>query len=255
MKRNIVASLSFALVLLCVAGAVYLKWEKSRLHAEPEQRINYSKLPGAHENPLKSFSGETYVETSEKYGVSMEIPIELKENFKYNSLESNQVSSLGKSYELQAGSPDNTYTYVPRYVMSFSITGKDEVKPDAYEYQYESEVFPKLRNLKLGQSFTEVRYTDQEKLVWFGENYEDELFDSDTVYTRLNDINKWKVFEYTNYNEAEASYGYRATLETSTEYIDILLFTFYEPADELREALNDYRDNIFYPILESTHLL
>jgi hypothetical protein len=159
------------------------------------------------------------------------------------------VSLLGEG-ELNpnTGRIDN----ISRYALRFIIKNKNDIDPQDYEFEYESKIYPNLKNLNVGGSYTLAKYTDKEKLEIFGENYKNEAFDSDIVYTREQDINGWKVFSFINYHEFEPTNGYRATIETESELISLLYFTFYEAPDEKRQKVLGYYLNNFYSILNST---
>lgn len=245
MKQRYLSIILLVLVILCMAGAVFLKWEKAQ--QQQNDQLSTSRLSeplGYYSNPIKSFSGQTYVVTSEEYDVSMEVPVEFEETFKRSTLKSNSVSLLGEG-ELNpnTGLVDN----ISRYAFHFEITNKNEIDPQDYEFEYESKIYPNLKNLSIGESYTFSKYTDKEKLELFGENYKDELLDSDIVYTREQDISSWKVFSYNNYYEFQPSIGYVATVETDGELISVL----YDTAS--RQAISYYLET-FYSILNSTEL-
>ncbi|MEX0896257.1 MAG: hypothetical protein WDZ94_05010 [Patescibacteria group bacterium] len=253
MKKSYVSLALFIVILLSVAGVTYFRWERTQpSEVNPPSPYGYVEQIGSHTNPITSFSGETYIEEDEGYGISMRLPVEFKPMFLSNSIQSNQISMLWQTYaDLYADEGE----YTPRYALSFSVTEKNKIEPNSYEFIYESQIYPYLKNLKVGESHRYSKYSDKEKFEAFGDDYQNEFFDSDQVYTRLQDVNKWNVYSFINYHESQATYGYRAAIETESEYIDLTYFTFYEFSAEKRKVIIDYRKDIFYSILENTDLI
>lgn len=256
MKQRYLSAILFVVVILCVAGAVFLKWEKAQQVEETTPSWGDNSEPvGSYRNPIRDFSGETYIATDENYDISLQLPVEFEPSIEQLNLKMEQVSFVGDIYNIQVESTSDDHEYTPKYAVTMYIVDKMDIKPDSLEYHYEGLIFPQIKNLAINDSLTYSRYSDQEKLEYFGENYQN-LFTSDEVYTRQPDINRWKVYKFVDYNESSASYGYRATLEDESYYFSVIYSTFYEnlASDKILEDIIESKKDIFFSIIENTQI-
>jgi hypothetical protein len=243
-KRNIFTAASFTLVLLCVAGAVYLKWEESQQQEVVEPiPSGYVEPVGYYMNPIKSLSGETYTQTDEEFGLSLELPVEFKQTFNSNSLAPNTIY-------FEENQQNDSEEYSSRFVLDFQFISKDQEATDKDQYLYEQDVFPRIRNIAVGESYTFSRFSDERKKELFGEEYINDKFTGDHVYTRLPDVNQWKVYQV-DYYELEPGSGYKATMQTSTHFLSISYGSQTSPLNPERENILKQNLDMYLSILES----
>jgi hypothetical protein len=244
MKQRYLSVILFVLVILCVAGAVYLKWEKSQQQEVTQQTPStYIEPIGSYTNPIKSMSGVTYSETDEDSGISLELPVEFKPTMDFNSFALNTVY-----FDVTDQNVKDEVTY--GYAIGFQFVRKDRIATDRDLYSYEDLVYPVLENLAVGESYTYSRFNNERKRDLFGENYENDRFTGDHVYTRQPDVNQWKVYQ-ADYYELEPGSGYKATLETETHYLTISYGAQVSPLNPNKENILKLQWNTYLSILES----
>lgn len=260
MKKYTLTATVFIIVLLGIAAAVWVKLEmrggeqevaSDSAVAKDSKSVsgpNYEELPGSHLNPIESFSGETYTEVDEETGISMELPVEFRDRFEREGLKGNQVSFYGLD--------KHDLGYKPVFWMSFQIAYKNDFDKRPYSYNLLKEHYPLIKDLKNGETFTYKVMTQTEKEDFYGSEY---LMGrpniGDTIYTKVENINNWNVYEYIDDNESEITNGYIAIIETKEYYMTIYYSTYYIGVDDTgrTEYINTFRD-MFFTMLNSAKL-
>ena len=244
MKRNLLAAILFIVVLICVAGAVYLRWEKTQQQEVVKPSLSeYVEPVGSYMNPIKSLSGEIYTQTDEESGVSLELPLEFKQAFNNSTLASNTVY-----FERNKENDSDDMTY--QFYIDFQFLDKNKIATDRDFYSYEDVVFPRIKNLSVGESYTYSRFSKERKREMFGENYSNDMYTGDHIYTRLPDVNLWSVYEG-KYYEPEPSYAYKATVETDTHFLTISYGVTFLPPESEQEKIIGLNLSSYRSILKS----
>jgi hypothetical protein len=255
MKKNFVVATTFLLVLAVVAGGVWKKQIEQKNAEQPvvSKVVRSDDLPGSHLYPIRHISGETYTEIDEKYGISMELPVEFEKRFERENLSTNQVSIEGYQKKIGAVNPVEEKLYRNIFTFSFNITEKSKLQEnDNISLDFQKNQYPAIKNLKVGEKLTYEVLSPQEKKEILGEDYT-LAFNGDIIYTSLGEINSFKVYSYDDMNESSATYGYVAVLENEKFLFSIFLFSFYpsESTSESRNKVLMYYKDFFYSILQS----
>ena len=255
MKKNFVVATTFLLVLAVVAGGVWKKRDEQKNVEQPvvSPTVRSDDLPGSHLYPITNFSGETYTEVDEKYGISMDLPVEFKKRFEREDLSTNQVSIEGYQKKIGAVNPEEEKLFGNIFTFSFDITEKSKLQEnDKISFDFQKNQYPAIKNLKVGEKLTYEVLSPQEKKEILGEDYT-LAFNGDIIYTSLGEINSFKVYSYDDLNYTSATYGYVAVLEEDNYIFSIFLSSFYpsESTAETRNKVLLYYKDFYYSILES----